>query len=216
MTGYRWKHDATAVHLDLPNRNVIARPEQWRWPVTPEMRLQEPLYRLASHGGLNLAADEVAFPAASTYADWEEWCIGKIPRDWGQDAAEEALAHFVAFAAHKVQDLAQPFHAVGLLLGGHAAFEGDQQELFLRSGDSICARLKKANVAGRGNFRAIATGAAGAAYVAPGALMDDMLRPTRRALRVSASVALAVGLTAELLTYARKTYLEKPRARRQV
>lgn len=218
MNGYNWKRDHTGGKLDLPNRRVIAHPENWRWPMTAEMRMHEPLYVLTHSKGICLAADEFTFPAASSYANFFEWCIGKIPATWGE-AAIEALCHFVAWAGHLVQDLCNPFHAGGFLLGGHAAFEGDQHECLMGLLIQIGKDDSKWRVSGpptKDSFRSIAEGCAATAFVAAGVLTDDMAHSGERAKRVEASVLLSVASTILLLKCARERYLENPARAEQV
>jgi len=210
MLGYLWKRDPTAAHLDLPDRRVIARPEHWRFPVTPAMRQREPLYALLNVKGINLAADEFSYPAASAYAEWFQWCIGRVPGDWGRDTALEALAHFVGWTAHMAQDECQPFHSAGLMFGGHAEFEGAQDEFFSRNRQDIEKMLQNVSPQSRiRTFRHLVEDCAGFSYVGPNLLADMMQQPTQRIALVAKSVLSAAVATRNLLRLARTTYVEK-------
>lgn len=216
VLGYNWKRDATCPKLDLPDRRVIAHPENWRWPYTPAMRMQEPLYRLVNVKGINLAADEFTFPSAVAYMDWGEFCVGRIPAGWGKDAAEEALCKIVGHVVHWAQDLAQPFHAIGALLGGHAEFEGAQQELLLAQGEIaevLAALTKKIHILPEPpvSFRRTGEDTSGDAYIAPSLLAAAMMKQEVRALLVASSIARAAKATIGVLRRAMEFYLTKPR-----
>ncbi len=209
MDGYSYRHDKSGPHLDLPDRRVISHAENWRWPITPEMRLKEPLLLLLAVPGINVAADEITFPAASSYGDWFEWCIAKLPPEWGE-ARLEAICHLCGFGAHVAQDLCGPYHADGMVLGGHAAFEGDQQESFVR----LLAKAREKPPSSppglpmSASFRAIAEKCAGMAYVAPSVLAwEAQIHHPYWHQRVDASVRRALGATMLLLRSALDRYL---------
>lgn len=208
MVGYCYKRDESAPHLDLPNRDVVSHVENYRWPVTPEMRLKEPLYDLLKVKGISKAADEITFPAASSYAAWCEWCISRIPKD--EESVLEAVSHFTGWACHYVQDLCVPHHASGLLLAGHSAFEGDAVESWTRLRAKLTPGAVPPLSLGKQapTFRAIAEKVAGMSFAVPNILtFEAQVHHPYWHQRVDSSVKLALAATMLVLRHAKDTYL---------
>jgi hypothetical protein len=121
--GYAWKKDGSLplAGPNLPDRDVSVRAVFWRrtWgavgiPLTA--RTTHPVHRLVRLEGYTSAADEMTWPTAASMADW----LAKSDQLQSADMLG-AILHFV-------QDAAVPHHVDGVLLAGHAEFEGRIQD----------------------------------------------------------------------------------------
>jgi len=177
--GYSWPSDRSIPDLDIIDRKVIPHPEAWGFPVPESFILREPLAVLVhdltqpGHEG-PIQADRITFPAASIMAEW----VYEMYLVWAKDSASprrrEALDTLAGWLMHlAAQDPAVCFHADGLLLDGHSAFEGDVDEQWHRmkaSGeiDRLLKTLIPADNAPDGLLpRALAESTATDAVVAP-------------------------------------------------
>lgn len=125
--------DPSLPHLDLSRKRALARPEAWPWPVDDVLRQNLPLAVLlraleASHS--TTEADELTFPSASNMAAWCEVVLMSLPKEWSAEQRGNAISTVAGWALHYVEDCCVPHHAGGMLLGGHAEFEAEQQQVW--------------------------------------------------------------------------------------
>lgn len=139
--GYCWASDRSTPHLDLGKRKVQPHPEAWGFPTAPDDQKAEPLAKLVhdltqpGHAG-SIEADQMTYPTAAIMAEWchgmrEAWAGLAVQVGSGAetDAAMDTLAGWIF---HFVQDAGVPHHACGVMLAGHAGFEGDLDERWNR------------------------------------------------------------------------------------
>lgn len=136
--GYRWRGDKTVLKLNLPDRDVEPTPIGWTklHPAITEADVaDEPLAKLVGEirGKASLAADEFTWPTAATMLDWAyrkyvETARTTPGREYSHQFRTARLSIFAGLMAHWAGDLGQPFHDNCTLLGGHAEFEGAQDE----------------------------------------------------------------------------------------
>lgn len=139
--GYCWQSDVSVPDLDLGQRKVQPHPEAWGQPTAPDDQKAEPLNKLVhdltqpGHMG-SIEADQFTYPTASSMAEWAyniygAWSELAVQLGGGSetDAAMDTLAGWIF---HFVQDSGVPHHACGVMLVGHAGFEGDLDEAWNR------------------------------------------------------------------------------------
>jgi hypothetical protein len=129
--GYNWSLDKSlqpvrGVSLTLPKRDVYCVTDGWWRFVGIKQCEQHPLACLVRDlkGKGTLAADDFTFPTAASMADW----LAKSCRRPGA-ALLGCLLHFA-------QDAVVYHHSAGVLLNGHASWEGALQEAWHTTGDA--------------------------------------------------------------------------------
>jgi hypothetical protein len=124
---------------------VIARPEQWGYPLTREMWEQDPfavlVKDLTGHGSLE--ADQITYSTAAVMVQWLLNCYKELAKTLTGEERQKALDTIAGWIFHlAAQDPVVPHHAVNVLLDGHSAFESDVDEDFKRLvGDGTIAKL---------------------------------------------------------------------------
>lgn len=210
FSGYCWKRDRSVPHLDLTSREVVPKPEAWGFPAGEPFVSREPLYELVrdltrpDHHG-SIQADEITYPTAAVMAGW----VAQIFQVWAKDSRsarrQEALDILCGWAMHlAAQDPAVPHHALGKLLDGHAAFEGDIDEHWNRlRGDAALMLTEAAKIdffpsamTVRGLAESLATESRASTaqlslyrYFLPGSWGKLVAACVRRALRASVRLA---------------------------
>jgi len=151
--GYGWELDRSVPAIDLSGVKVLPHPEAWGFPVAQheDMLLDEPLAKLVrdltGHG--TIQADEITYSAGSIMAEWGNGCYRKLATRLTGDVRRQALDVTAGWQFHWSGDGPQPHHQLGILLKGHAAFEGDVDELYktMEASGEIAALLKPLVVA---------------------------------------------------------------------
>ncbi len=148
--GYCWSADKSVPRIDLSTVKVIAKPDEWGFPVQAQVDLiaLEPFALLLESlrkSGSSLQADEVTYSTSASMAQWVDRAFRTLALRLSGQEKDQALAILVGWALHlAAQDPAVPHHAAGILLDGHSAFEGDVDELYkkLEGSGEIGALLK--------------------------------------------------------------------------
>lgn len=151
--GYNWELDKSVPAVDLSSVKVVPKPEAWGFPVAQheDMLLDEPLAKLVRDltGHASIQADEITFSAGSIMAEWGNECYRKLATRLTGDVRRQALDVTAGWQFHWAGDGPMPHHKLGILLKGHAAFEGDVDELYkkMEASGEIAALLKTLVVA---------------------------------------------------------------------
>ena len=174
--GYGWMLDKSVPHIDLSGVKVLPRPEMWGFPVAqhPDLVALEPFAKLVRDmtGRMTIQADEITYTAGSIMADWAFVCYRTLGKRLNGQMRRQALDVVAGWTFHFAGDC-MPHHADGIMLDGHAAFEGDVDELYKKmDGSGEIAALLKSLVAADNappdlTARMIVEQAATAAVVAP-------------------------------------------------
>lgn len=175
--GYCWATDRSVPHLDLTKRAVIPHPDAWGFPVIESFVLREPVAELVrdltipGHAG-SVQADQITYPAGSIMADWAYQLYDVWAHDSGSARKQEALDTLCGWMMHLgIQDSVIPHHALGVLLDGHSAFEGDVDEYWKQlkatgKADALLATLVKTdNAPSTLTVRGLAEDLATSAYI---------------------------------------------------
>ncbi len=211
MVGYEWSRDRSIPKLDLPDKTISAHADRWTWPIDDALRARDPLALLVGSTGINLSADEVTYPAASSYAEFFEFCIQRLAKIGVERT--KAVSVLVAWALHMIQDLCVPHHAACMLLAGHAAFEADAHEAFIHMSPSLaaCPELAAGESTPHGSlvtFREIAEECAGRSYAPAEVLaMEHEVHHPYWTRRVESCVALGFSASLLALRSAQDRYL---------
>jgi hypothetical protein len=146
--GYGWELDKSVPAIDLSSVKVVPHPEAWGFPVAQheDMLLDEPLAKLVrdltGHG--TIQADEITYSAGSSMVDWANGCYRKLAVRLVGQMRRQALDVTAGWQFHWAGDGPMPHHRLGILLKGHAAFEGDVDELYktMEASGEIAALLR--------------------------------------------------------------------------
>ena len=152
--GYCWASDKSVPRIDLSKVKVIAKPDEWGFPVQPQVDLivLEPFAKLVEFlrkNGSSLEADQLTYTTSANMAEWIDVCFRKLGLRLSGQEKQQALSILVGWALHlAAQDSVVPHHAAGILLNGHSAFEGDVDELYKKmEGSGEIGELLKTLVA---------------------------------------------------------------------
>jgi len=148
--GYCWGSDKSVPHIDLSQVKVIPKPDEWGAPLTGQvdLLLNEPFALLVealrrTHGSIQ--ADEITYSTASVMGEWHFANFLALAKRLDGPLKSAALSMLLGWILHLIaQDPPVPHHAMGVLLDGHTAFEGDVDECYKRMEGSgeIAALLK--------------------------------------------------------------------------
>jgi len=177
--GYCWKMDPSVLKINLSSVKVIPHPEAWGFPVTGQWIQEEPFGKLVrdltqpGHTGC-IEADEITYTTSANMAQWAYECYIWCSKNLTGEERQKALDILAGIMLHLgAQDVAVPQHAIGVMLDGHSAFEGDVDEKFklmVASGEigKLLETFIKANNAPDGlTLRALAEQTATKAVVSP-------------------------------------------------
>jgi hypothetical protein len=175
--GYNWMLDRSVPQLDLSDVEVIPCPAAWGWPVSQyqDLMLSEPFAELVRSliGRTTIEADEITYSTGAAMVAWMQQCYQIVGFRLPVADRGRALDTVAGWAFHFAGDAAVPHHAACVMLDGHAAFEGDMDEVYrTMEGSGEIAKLLKSlvaadNASNMGTLRAIIEHTANASVVAP-------------------------------------------------